>query len=138
MTEQVHDTLPMVWVAIEWQGTETSRLWNTRTGNSSVKFAYRLDDYDRLVGFLRSTGAACRIAFEPTADYHRTLGFRLLPEGFGACRISSVAGARYRGAMFNRCDKNDPKGRGGHSSVAQQNLSHHYTTMTHWWTRHTI
>lgn len=50
-----------------------------------------------------------RIAFEPTGDCHRTLAYRLLTEGFDICLVSSVAGARYREALFNSGDKNDPK-----------------------------
>jgi len=46
---------------------------------------------------------------EPTGDCHRTLAFRLLTEGFDVCLVSSVAGVRYREAMFNSWDKNDPK-----------------------------
>jgi transposase len=65
------------------------------------RFPHSLADYDRLVGFLKSSGATARIAFEPTSDYHRTLAYRLLREGFEVCLVSSVAGARYREAMFN-------------------------------------
>jgi transposase len=73
------------------------------------RFAHCLADYDRLVGLLHSLCLPCRIAFEPTADFHRTLGFRLLKEGFEVYLVSSVAGARLREAMFNSWDKNDPK-----------------------------
>lgn len=52
-----------------------------------------------------------RIAMKPTGDCHRTLAFRLLQEGFEVCLVSSVAGARYREALFNSWDKNDPKER---------------------------
>jgi transposase len=51
----------------------------------------------------------CRIALEPTADYHRTVAFRLVSEGFDVVLVSSVAGARLREAVFNSWDKNDPK-----------------------------
>ncbi len=37
------------------------------------------------------------------------MAYRLLQEGFEVCRVSSVAGARYREAVFNSWDKNDPK-----------------------------
>jgi transposase len=49
------------------------------------------------------------VAFEPTGDYHRTLGYRLVTEGFDVVLVSSVAGARLREAIFNSWDKNDPK-----------------------------
>ena len=72
-------------------------------------FAHNLEDYDRLVAFLRGASSSCRIAFEPTADYHRTLGYRLVSEGFDVVLVSSVAGPRLREAIFNSWDKNDPK-----------------------------
>jgi len=73
------------------------------------QFKHVHEDYERLVKLLRSAGSSCRIAFEPTGVYHRTLAYRLLQEGFHVCQVSAVAGARYRDAMFNSWDKNDPK-----------------------------
>jgi transposase len=67
------------------------------------------EDYDRLVEFLHSLPGPARIALEPTGDFHRTLAHRLLQEGFAVVSVSSVAGARYREALFNSWDKNDPK-----------------------------
>jgi transposase len=67
------------------------------------------EDYDRLVGFLQARSGPVRIALEPTGNLHRTLAYRLLREGFPVVSVSSVAGARYREAMFNSWDKNDPK-----------------------------
>ncbi|ARV18630.1 hypothetical protein AEP_01686 [Curvibacter sp. AEP1-3] len=46
---------------------------------------------------------------EPTGDYHRALAYRLLAAGVEFVSISSVAQSRYREAMFNSWDKNDPK-----------------------------
>lgn len=46
---------------------------------------------------------------EPTGDYHRALAYRLLSAGVEVVSISSVAQSRYREAMFNSWDKNDPK-----------------------------
>jgi len=65
--------------------------------------------HDRLMAVIHDLPQPCRICFEPTGDYHRTLGFRLISEGFDVCLVSSVAAARYRDAMFNSWDKNDPK-----------------------------
>ena len=73
------------------------------------RFVHRRDDYDRLVCFLRGCPAPCRIALEPTGDYHRTIAYRLLSEGFEIVLVSSVAAARLREAIFNSWDKNDPK-----------------------------
>lgn len=71
--------------------------------------AHQRADYDRLEGFLQAHSGPCRIAIEPTADYHRTLAYRLVSEGFDVVLVSSVAGARLREAVFNSWDKNDPK-----------------------------
>jgi transposase len=66
-------------------------------------------DFERLLNFLHGLPGVCRVALEPTGDYHRPIAHRLLTEGFEVVGISSVAQARYREAMFNSWDKNDPK-----------------------------
>ncbi len=66
-------------------------------------------DFERLLSFLRGLPGVCRVALEPTGDYHRPIAYRLLTEGFEVVGISSVAQARYREAMVNSWDKNDPK-----------------------------
>ena len=73
------------------------RVANTRT------------DHDRLILLLKNQGGQCRVALEPTGNYHRPLAHRLLSEGFEVYLVSSVAAARFREAMFNSWDKNDPK-----------------------------
>ena len=55
---------------------------------------------------------ACHIGFEATGNYHRPLAFRLLTEGFDVSLISSLASSRYREAIFNSLDKNEPKDAG--------------------------
>jgi transposase len=72
------------------------------------QMASTVEDYDRL-NFLRTLSGPIRIALEPTGNLHRTLAYRLLREGFPVVSVSSMAGARYREAMFNSWDKNDPK-----------------------------
>ena len=49
------------------------------------------------------------MTLEPTGNYLRPLGHRLLREGFEVYLVFSVAAARLREAMFNSRDKNDPK-----------------------------
>ena len=66
-------------------------------------------DHDRLMLFLKNQGGQCRVAMEPTGNYHRPLAHRLLSEGFEVHLVSSVAAARFREALFNSWDKNDPK-----------------------------
>ena len=84
------------------------------------------EDYDRLVGLLRALPGPARIALEPTGDFHRTLAHRLLREGFPVVSVSSVAGARYREAMFNSWDKNDPKDATVILHLLKQGLVQHY------------
>ena len=66
-------------------------------------------DHDRLVALLKNQGVPCQVALEPTGNYHRPLAHRLLREGFDVHLVSSLAAARFREAMFNSWDKNDPK-----------------------------
>jgi hypothetical protein len=42
------------------------------------RMANHVEDYDRLVAFLRGLPGPARIALEPTGDFHRTLAHRLL------------------------------------------------------------
>jgi transposase len=73
------------------------------------RMANSAEDYGRLVAFLRTLPGMVRVALEPTGNFHRTLAFRLIAEGISVVSVSSVAGARYREAVFNSRDKNDPK-----------------------------
>jgi len=84
------------------------------------------EDYDRLVVFLRGLPGPARIALEPTGDFHRTLAHRLLREGFSVVSVSSVAGARYREALFNSWDKNDPKDAHVILQLLKHGLVQHY------------
>ena len=59
------------------------RVANTRT------------DHDRLMLFLKNQGGQCRVALEPTGNYHRPLAHRLLSEGFEVYLVSSVVAARF-------------------------------------------
>lgn len=110
MAEHKQCTSTMNWVAID-----IARYWNavlvetTAGKRHRFKMANSAQDFDRLVCFLQALPGACRVALEPTGDYHRPLAHRLLTEGFEVVGISSVAQARYREAMFNSWDKNDPK-----------------------------
>ena len=101
---------PRTWVAIDIaKGLNVALVEHADGRQQRFRFAHNRDDYDRLISFLRATVAPCRIAFEPTADYHRTLGYRLVSEGFDVVFVSSIAGARLREVIFNSWDKNDPK-----------------------------
>lgn len=98
------------WVAIDIAKRHHSVLIETPDGkHQRFRMASTQEDHQRLVGLLQGLPAPIRIAMEPTGDCHRTLAYRLLQEGFEVCLVSSVAGARYREAVFNSWDKNDPK-----------------------------
>jgi transposase len=90
------------------------------------RMANHVEDYDRLVVFLRGLPGPTRIALEPTGDFHRTLAHRLLREGFSVVSVSSVAGARYREALFNSWDKNDPKDAHVILQLLKHGLVQHY------------
>jgi transposase len=94
------------------------RYWNavlieTAAGQRyRFKMANKAEDFDRLVAFVRDLGGRVRAALEPTGDYHRAVAHRLALAGVEVVSISSVAQSRYREAMFNSWDKNDPKDAG--------------------------
>ena len=98
-----------------WVAIDIAKGWNVALveypdgRQQRFRFRHCREDYDALVGLLRAAADPCRVALEPTADYHRTLGYRLVSEGFDLVLVSSVAGARLREAVFNSWDKNDPK-----------------------------
>jgi transposase len=74
---------PRTWVAIDVaKGWNVARVEHEDGRQQRFRFAHGADDYDRLVDFLRGAPSPCRIALEPTADYHRTLAYRLVVEGF--------------------------------------------------------
>jgi len=90
------------------------------------RMASTADDHDRLVLLLRQAPSPVIVALEPTGDCHRTLAHRLLMEGFQVCLVSSIAGARYREAMFNSWDKNDPKDATVIMALLKQGMTQRY------------
>jgi transposase len=110
MTSQTESSAPHTWVAIDIaKGINVALVEHFDGRQQRFRFVHQRDDYDRLVTFLRGCGGPCRVALEPTADYHRTIAYRLLSEGFEVVFVSSLAGARLREVVFNSWDKNDPK-----------------------------
>jgi transposase len=67
------------------------------------------EEFQQLAAYLKSLDGVCRIALEPTADYHRCLAYFLGSRGFDVRLVSSIAVARTREALHNSWDKNDPK-----------------------------
>ncbi len=110
MADTTYATTACHWIAID-----VARYWNavlieTATGQRHrFRMANSAEDLDRLVAFVTSLGGRCRAALEPTGNYHRSVAHRLLSAGVEVVSISSLAQCRYREAMFNSWDKNDPK-----------------------------
>jgi transposase len=101
--------------ALHWVAIDVARYWNAVLVEtaSGQRHRFRMSnsaaDMQRLTDFLLGLGGRCRVALEPTGDYHRPIAHRLLLAGFEVVSISSVAQSRFREAMFNSWDKNDPK-----------------------------
>lgn len=101
--------------ALHWVAIDVARYWNAVLVEtaSGQRHRFRMSnsaaDMQRLIDFLCGLGGRCRVAMEPTGDYHRPIAHRLLTSGFEVVSISSVAQSRFREAMFNSWDKNDPK-----------------------------
>lgn len=110
MADQPQSTADLNLVAID-----VAKEWNVvlvreATGaRRTFKVANRRADHDRFVSYLKGLNGHVRAAFEPTADYHRPLAYRLISEGIEVRSISSLALARLREARYGTWDKNDPK-----------------------------
>lgn len=127
MTDRPNRTPEGVLVAIDIAKQWNAALIEYPDGKRQrFQFKHIREDYDRLVALLRGAGSRCLIAFEPTGVYHRTLAYRLLREGFDVCQVSALAGARYRDAMFNSWDKNDPKDAQVILELLKQGVTQHY------------
>jgi transposase len=79
MADQQHSTPDVNLVAIDIAKEWNIALVEETTGKRrSFKFANRPADYQSFVQFLHALPGPVRVAFEPTGDYHRALGYRLL------------------------------------------------------------
>jgi len=127
MADQMQDIVPKTWVAIDIAKRSHVVLVEFSDGTRRHYRVQRgLADIDRFVAFLHAQDAPIRVGFEPTSNYHRTLAYRLNREGFELRMISSVASARYRDAMFNSWDKNDPKDAAVILALMKQGLTQYY------------
>lgn len=110
MIDQEHSTATSNLVAIDIAKDWNVALVQESSGRRrSFKFANRSPDHNEFVHYLHSLSGPVCVGLEPTGDYHRTIAYRLLSEGFRVVSISSLALARFREARFGTWDKNDPK-----------------------------
>lgn len=110
MADTTDATTACHWLAIDVGRYSNAVLVETVAGQRHrFKMTNKAQDFDRLVSFLQGLGGRVRAGLEPTGDYHRALAHRLALAGVEVVSISSVAQSRYREAMFNSWDKNDPK-----------------------------
>lgn len=98
------------WVAIDVAKDFNYVNGETLDGKSfRNRFSNNYSGYDSFIQILNALPKPCRIGLEATGNYHRTIAYRLVKEGFEVCFISSLASARYREVLFNSWDKNDTK-----------------------------
>jgi len=125
MTDQ--PLTPRTWVAIDIAKRTHVVLVEFADGKRrSFRVQRQRDSIDGFVAFLHDQEAPVRIAFEPTSNYHRTIAHRPHVEGFQVKMVSSVASARFREAVFNSWDKNDPKDAGVILSLLKQGITQRY------------
>jgi hypothetical protein len=86
------------WVAIDIAKDFNVVMTETTGGNiRRFRMANSSEDHERLVDTVRSLPQPCRIGFEATGNYHRTLGYRLVAEGLDVDdRDSSFAFLEHR------------------------------------------
>jgi transposase len=76
------------WIAIDIAKDSKVVAVETSAGKKSTFLAANSrTGHDRLMAVIHDLPQPCRIGFEPTGDYHRTLGFRLISEGFDVCLV---------------------------------------------------
>jgi transposase len=79
MASETDPIAPRTWVAIDIaKGVNVVLVEHSDGRQQRFRFVHQRDDYDRLVAFLKGCASPCRIALEPTADYHRTVAYRLV------------------------------------------------------------
>jgi len=110
MTNSSSNTEGIVYVAIDIAKMKHDILIKKPDGKcETFRIANTHADFEKLSNYLLDLNAPCRVAFEPTADYHRLIAWRLLSDGHELFLASSIACARTREAIFNSRDKNDVK-----------------------------
>ena len=128
MTDQQKFKSYCSWIAIDIAKDFNVVMLETVDGQTRrFRMANSGKDHDRLIEVLHGLPQPCHIGFEATGNYHRPLAFRLLTEGFDVSLISSLASSRYREAIFNSWDKNDPKDAGIWLELLKRGIVQIYT-----------
>jgi transposase len=82
MTAGEHSRSGITWVAIDVAKAANVVLVEDTSGRHlRFRVANSRVDHDRFIRFLRSQPGECRVALEPTGNYHRPLAHRLRTEG---------------------------------------------------------
>ena len=110
MTTHTFNTKNSVLVAIDVaKHAHVALIEYPQGSRKRLRFKSTQEDFNYLINLLKSSQLHIIVAFEATADYHRTLADHLQLAGFQCYFVSSIAVARTRDALFNSWDKNDPK-----------------------------
>ena len=110
MTDRVHPKPFRTWIAIDVaKDFNAVVIQSDDMAKKSFKMANSKSDHDKLIALASSSPQPCCFGLEATGNYHRTLANRILREGFELKLISSLAACRFREALHNSWDKNDPK-----------------------------
>lgn len=132
MTDRAQSKAYASWMAIDIAKDFNAVMVETRDGIiRKFRMANSAPDHERLIEFIRHLPQPCRIGFEATGNYHRSLGYRLTAEGFDTCLLSSLAGARYREVMFNSWEKNDPRDAHVLLQLLKQDITQRYVDPIH-------
>lgn len=75
----------------------------------SMRISNTLIGYQALLDKCQPDHHDIRVAFEPTADYHRNIAYWLAQQGCSCFLVSSLSCARAREMLYQSWDKNDRK-----------------------------
>jgi transposase len=132
MTDCAKATTFSSWLAIDIAKDFNVVRLETIDGNrKQFRMANSAKDHECLIQLIHQLPQPCNIGFEATGNYHRTLAYRLVSEGFSVNLISSLASARYREVMYNSWDKNDPKDAQVLLDLLKQGLTQVYVDPIH-------
>jgi transposase len=85
-------------IAKDWHHVLIEYPDGKRTASS---VANTLRDFNKLADQLKAASPRCKIALEPTGDYHRPLANFLVRHGHNVQFVSSIATHRTREALFD-------------------------------------